>query len=213
MFSEPYQASYKNEIASFSQTDINKIVSSDRSLLVAVTRHPLSRFTSAWAQKFRRGGEFDKGRNQWLNQWPELENYLLNEQMQTTHRFEMLILKRPLPIKIIANVFLESHSMILSIFSQKNHHHRNSILIGDWLQVKWVASFRWSFGPGHPYRAPQFKQGCVFPMVIWPAFRMNSIESPAILTAHPSSQVYLRFFKAICAFPINMYFYRFVYGL
>ena len=135
MFSEPYQASYKNEIASFSQTDINKIVSSDRSLLVAVTRHPLSRFTSAWAQKFRRGGEFDKGRNQWLNQWPELENYLLNEQMQTTHRFEMLILKRPLPIKIIANVFLESHSMILSIFSQKNHHHRNSILIGDWLQV------------------------------------------------------------------------------
>ena len=134
MFSEPYQACYKNEIASFSQTDINKIVSSDRSLLVAVTRHPLSRFTSAWAQKFRRGGEFDKGRNQWLNQWPELENYLLNEQMQTTHRFEMLI-HHPISIKRIANIFLESLSMILSIFSQKNHHRKNSIPIGDWLQV------------------------------------------------------------------------------
>ena len=121
MFSEPYQASYKNEIASFSQTDINKIVSSDRSLLVAVTRHPLSRFTSAWAQKFRRGGEFDKGRNQWLNQWPELENYLLNEQMQTTHRFEMLILKRPLPIKIIANGFLRiTFNDFVNFFTEKS---------------------------------------------------------------------------------------------
>ena len=145
MFSEPYQASYKNEITSFSQTDINKIVSSDRSLLVAVTRHPLSRFTSAWAQKFRRGGEFDKGRNQWLNQWPELENYLLNEQMQTTHRFEMLILTVRSPtynLKLfdcvenqIKNKFLESLSMILSTFSQKKHHHKSLILIGVWHQV------------------------------------------------------------------------------
>lgn len=120
MFSEPYQASYKNEIASFSQTDINKIVSSDRSLLVAVTRHPLSRFTSAWAQKFRRGGEFDKGRNQWLNQWPELENYLLNEQMQTTHRFEMLI-HHPISIKRIANIFFRiTFNDFVNFFTEKS---------------------------------------------------------------------------------------------
>ena len=30
------------------------------------------------------------------------------------------------------------------------------------------------------------KRGCVFPMVIWPAFRMKSIESMTILTTHPS---------------------------
>ena len=178
MFSEPYQASYKNEIASFSQTDINKIVSSDRSLLVAVTRHPLSRFTSAWAQKFRRGGEFDKGRNQWLNQWPELENYLLNEQMQTTHRFEMLILKRPLPIKIIANVFFRiTFNDFVNFFTEKSSPQK--------------------FNPH--WRLASGKVGCVFPMVIWPA--------PSL----PRTPVYK--FKAICAYPINMYFYRFVYGL
>ena len=39
---------------------IDQIISSNSSMLVAVTRHPMARFASAWAQKFRKNGEFDK---------------------------------------------------------------------------------------------------------------------------------------------------------
>ena len=51
---------------------------------VTVTRHPLSRFASAWAQKFQKNGEFDKNKKEWLTKWPQLTEFdLLND---STHR-------------------------------------------------------------------------------------------------------------------------------
>lgn len=77
------EGQYKAEIDSFTQTDINEIITDQSALRVTVTRHPLARFASAWAQKFRANGEFDKGRADWLRQWPGLAPLLLNG---TSHR-------------------------------------------------------------------------------------------------------------------------------
>ena len=74
---------YKDEINSFTQSDIDSILANQNALKVTVTRHPLARFASAWAQKFKEYGEFDKGREQWLRDWPGLEKLLING---TTHR-------------------------------------------------------------------------------------------------------------------------------
>ena len=43
----------------------------------------ISKRKKAWAQKFRAGGEFDKGRENWLHDWPGLEPYLREN---STHR-------------------------------------------------------------------------------------------------------------------------------
>lgn len=52
---------------------------------VVVVRHPLSRFVSAWAQKFQTKGEFDLHREEWLRKWPKLNDYLVSGGM-TSHR-------------------------------------------------------------------------------------------------------------------------------
>ena len=69
------------------QADIDKIIGTENALRVTVTRHPLARFASAWAQKFRVNGEFDKGRSTWLKNWPTLAGYLLDsESVDASHR-------------------------------------------------------------------------------------------------------------------------------
>ena len=77
------ESAYRDEINSFTQSDIDSILTNQNALKVTVTRHPLARFASAWAQKFKEFGEFDKGKEQWLRDWPGLKELLING---TTHR-------------------------------------------------------------------------------------------------------------------------------
>ena len=60
------------------------LVANEYPFSVTVTRHPLSRFASAWSQKFQKGGEFDKHKEDWLSKWPQLTDFDLLE--NTTHR-------------------------------------------------------------------------------------------------------------------------------
>jgi hypothetical protein len=84
--SQPFIPSeYTNFLKSFSENDIDSILSNSTSLKVTVVRHPISRFVSAWAQKFQVKGEFDQHRDNWLETWPKLEDYLLVGP-QATHR-------------------------------------------------------------------------------------------------------------------------------
>ena len=79
------QSEYNGFLKSFHQSDIDAILSAEDSLRVAVVRHPISRFVSAWAQKFRTKGEFDQHREEWLKKWPKLDGYL-SVGVRATHR-------------------------------------------------------------------------------------------------------------------------------
>ena len=59
----------------FDSDDLSEILSNPESMRILFVRNPLSRFCTAWGQKFRVGGEYQQHREDWLSSWPDLRQY------------------------------------------------------------------------------------------------------------------------------------------
>jgi len=85
-FDQPFLVFDQNSITqksillkrTFNNSDVFDIISSTSSVKVLFARNPLSRFCTAWGQKFRVGGEYEQHKEEWLSNWPELEKYEKN---------------------------------------------------------------------------------------------------------------------------------------
>ncbi|CAG5094673.1 Oidioi.mRNA.OKI2018_I69.XSR.g13765.t1.cds [Oikopleura dioica] len=72
---EFHSQTYLDHLRTFTNEDLSSILSSENALRILFVRNPMSRFCTAWGQKFKVGGEYQLHREEWLKNWPYLERY------------------------------------------------------------------------------------------------------------------------------------------